>query len=205
MYKSYVKRSLDILLSLIGLILCLPLFLLIIAAIEIDDPGQVFFSQNRVGINKKIFKLYKFRSMKASTPHDTPTHLLKNPEQYITRVGKFLRKTSLDELPQLWNIFKGDMSVIGPRPALYNQYDLIDGRDKVEANSVRPGLSGLAQISGRDELEISEKVRLDGEYVKNLSFLFDCKCFFGTIVSVLKSDGVVEGGTGELHRMESRK
>ncbi len=205
MYKSYVKRSLDILLSLIGLILCLPLFLLIIAAIEIDDPGQVFFSQNRVGINKKIFKLYKFRSMKASTPHDTPTHLLKNPEQYITRVGKFLRKTSLDELPQLWNIFKGDMSVIGPRPALYNQYDLIDGRDKVEANSVRPGLSGLAQISGRDELEISEKVRLDGEYVKNLSFLFDCKCFFGTIVSVLKSDGVVEGGTGEFHRMESRK
>lgn len=205
MYKSYVKRSLDILLSLVGLILCLPLFLLIIAAIEIDDPGQVFFSQNRVGINKKIFKLYKFRSMKASTPHDTPTHLLKNPEQYITRVGKFLRKTSLDELPQLWNIFKGDMSVIGPRPALYNQYDLIDGHDKVEANSVRPGLSGLAQISGRDELEISEKVRLDGEYVKNLSFLFDCKCFFGTIVSVLKSDGVVEGGTGELHRMESRK
>lgn len=205
MYKSYVKRSLDILLSLVGLILCLPLFLLIIAAIEIDDPGQVFFSQNRVGSNKKIFKLYKFRSMKASTPHDTPTHLLKNPEQYITRVGKFLRKTSLDELPQLWNIFKGDMSVIGPRPALYNQYDLIDGRDKVEANSVRPGLSGLAQISGRDELEISEKVRLDGEYVKNLSFLFDCKCFFGTIVSVLKSDGVVEGGTGELHRMESRK
>lgn len=205
MYKNCVKRILDILLSLIGLIFCSWIFLIIIAAIEIDDPGKVFFSQKRVGKDKEIFTLYKFRSMKTSTPHDTPTHLLAEPEKYITRVGGFLRKTSLDELPQLFNILKGDMSIIGPRPALYNQYDLISERDKYNANDIRPGLSGLAQVSGRDELEICEKAKLDGEYVKNISFLFDCKCIVMTFFSVIRRDGVVEGGTGSLHKAESRK
>lgn len=179
--------------------------MLIMIAIEIDDPGPVFFSQKRVGIHKKYFQLYKFRSMKMSTPHDMPTHLLENPEQYITRVGKFLRKTSLDEIPQLWNILRGDMSVIGPRPALWNQEDLLAERDKYGANDVKPGLSGWAQICGRDELEISDKARLDGEYVQRMSFSFDCRCFFGTAISALSGDGVVEGGTGELHRMENKK
>lgn len=160
----------DILLSLTGLILASWLYLLIMIAIEIDDPGPVFFSQKRVGIHKKYFQLYKFRSMKMSTPHDMPTHLLENPEQYITRVGKFLRKTSLDEIPQLWNILRGDMSVIGPRPALWNQEDLLAERDKYGANDVKPGLSGWAQICGRDELEIADKARLDGEYVRRMSF-----------------------------------
>lgn len=205
MYKNCAKRILDILLSLIGLIFCSWIFLIIIVAIEIDDPGKVFFSQKRVGKGKRIFTLYKFRSMKTSTPHDTPTHLLAEPEKYITRVGGFLRKTSLDELPQLFNILKGDMSIIGPRPALYNQYDLISERDKYSANDIRPGLSGLAQVSGRDELEICEKAKLDGEYVKNISFLFDCKCIVMTFFSVIRRDGVVEGGTGSLHKAESRK
>ena len=205
MYRNYIKRALDILLSLAGLILASWLFLLIILAIEIDDPGPVFFSQKRVGNHKKYFRLYKFRSMKTATPHDMPTHLLENPEQYITRVGKFLRKTSLDEIPQLWNILRGDMSVIGPRPALWNQYDLIEERDKYGANDIRPGLSGWAQICGRDELEIADKARLDGEYVQKCSFRFDCRCFFGTAISALRGDGVVEGGTGEIHRMEQRK
>lgn len=205
MYKNCAKRILDILLSLIGLIFCSWIFLIIIVAIEIDDPGKVFFSQKRVGKDKRIFTLYKFRSMKTSTPHDTPTHLLAEPEKYITRVGGFLRKTSLDELPQLFNILKGDMSIIGPRPALYNQYDLISERDKYSANDIRPGLSGLAQVSGRDELEICEKAKLDGEYVKNISFLFDCKCIVMTFFSVIRRDGVVEGGTGSLHKAESRK
>lgn len=196
MYKNYVKRGIDIILSLAGLILASWLYLIIIIAILIDDPGPVLFKQKRVGKSKEFFQLYKFRSMKMSTPHDIPTHLLENPEQYITRVGKFLRKTSLDEIPQLWNILKGDMSIIGPRPALWNQDDLVAERDKYGANDVRPGLSGWAQISGRDELEIPVKAKLDGEYVENLSFGFDCKCFFGTIAAVLKSDGVVEGGTG---------
>ena len=205
MYKSCIKRMLDILLSLTGLILASWLYLIIIIAIEIDDPGPVFFSQERVGIHKKHFQLYKFRSMKMSTPHDMPTHLLENPEQYITRVGKFLRKTSLDEIPQLWNILRGDMSVIGPRPALWNQDDLLAERDKYGANDVKPGLSGWAQICGRDELEIADKARLDGEYVRRMSFAFDCHCFFGTAISALRGDGVVEGGTGELHKMESKK
>lgn len=196
MYKNYVKRGIDIILSLAGLISASWLYLIIIIAILIDDPGPVFFKQKRVGKSKEFFQLYKFRSMKMSTPHDIPTHLLENPEQYITRVGKFLRKTSLDEIPQLWNILKGDMSIIGPRPALWNQDDLVAERDKYGANDVRPGLSGWAQISGRDELEIPVKAKLDGEYVEKLSFGFDCKCFFGTIAAVLKSDGVVEGGTG---------
>lgn len=205
MYKNGIKRMIDILLSLMGLILGSWLFLLIILAIEIDDPGPVFFSQKRVGIHKKHFNLYKFRSMKMSAPHDMPTHLLENPEQYITRVGKFLRKTSLDEIPQLWNILRGDMSIIGPRPALWNQFDLLEERDRYGANDIKPGLSGWAQICGRDELEIGEKARLDGEYVARLSFGFDCRCFFGTAFSVLRSEGVVEGGTGTLHEMEKQK
>ncbi len=205
MYKRFWKRLIDILLSLAGLILASWLYLLIMIAIEIDDPGPVFFSQKRVGIHKKYFQLYKFRSMKMSTPHDMPTHLLENPEQYITRVGKFLRKTSLDEIPQLWNILRGDMSVIGPRPALWNQEDLLAERDKYGANDVKPGLSGWAQICGRDELEIADKAWLDGEYVRRMSFVFDCRCFFGTAISALRGDGVVEGGTGELHKVESKK
>lgn len=205
MYRRIIKPILDITLSLLGLILFSWLFLIIIIAIEIDDPGPVFFTQKRVGIHKKHFKLYKFRSMKMSTPHDTPTHLLENPDQYITRVGRVLRKLSLDETPQLINILKQDMSIIGPRPALWNQYDLIEERDKYGANDIKPGLSGWAQINGRDELEIADKARLDGEYVKRMSFLFDCRCFFGTAVSVLRHDGVVEGGTGELHKIESKK
>ena len=200
MYKQCVKRCIDITLSLAGLILASWLYLIIIIAIVIDDPGPVFFSQKRVGKNKKIFKLYKFRSMKMTTPHDTPTHMLENPEQYITRVGRFLRKSSLDEIPQLWNILKGDMSVIGPRPALWNQDDLIEERDKYGANDVRPGLTGWAQICGRDELEIEDKARLDGEYIEKMSFLFDCRCFFGTAIGALRGDGVVEGGTGELKK-----
>ena len=205
MYIRYIKRILDIVLSLTGLILSSWLFLIIIAAIEIDDPGPVFFTQKRVGIRKKHFNLYKFRSMKMSTQHDTPTHLLDNPDQYITRVGRFLRKTSLDEIPQLINILKNDMSVIGPRPALWNQYDLLEERDRYGANDIKPGLSGWAQICGRDELEIGDKARLDGEYVRNMSFLFDCRCFFGTAFSVFRGDGVVEGGTGELHKTEIAK
>lgn len=200
MYKGFVKRAIDIVLSFMG-ILTLALPMLIIAIIiKIDDPGPVLFSQKRVGIHKKHFKLYKFRSMKMSTPHDTPTHMLENPDQYITKIGKFLRKSSLDELPQLFCIFVGTMSIIGPRPALWNQYDLIEERDKYGANDVRPGLTGWAQINGRDELEIPVKAKLDGEYVEKMSFGFDCKCFFGTIKSVLKSDGVIEGGTGELEK-----
>ena len=205
MYCKVIKPILDTMLSLIGLILFSWLFLLIVIAIEIDDPGHVFFTQERIGIHKRHFKLYKFRCMKMSTPHDVPTHLLENPDQYITRIGSFIRKTSLDEIPQLINILKQDMSIIGPRPALWNQYDLIEERDKYGANDVKPGLSGWAQINGRDELEIADKARLDGEYVKRMSFLFDCRCFFGTAVSALRHDGVVEGGTGELHKMENKK
>lgn len=205
MYKHFFKRIVDILLSLIGIVILIPLWLILSIAIFVTDPGPIFFTQKRVGKNKKIFKILKFRTMKTSTPHDMPTHLLENPEQYITKVGKFLRKTSLDELPQIFNIFIGQMSIIGPRPALWNQDDLIAERDKYGANDVRPGLTGWAQINGRDELEIADKARLDGEYVERMSFLFDCKCFFGTIGSVLKRDGVVEGGTGEIHREEAEK
>lgn len=174
------------------------LFIIISFAIVIDDPGPVLFTQKRVGKNKKLFKILKFRSMKMNTPHDTPTHMLKNPDQYITRVGKFLRKTSLDELPQIFNILVGQMSIIGPRPALWNQDDLVAERDKYGANDVRPGLSGWAQINGRDELEIQVKARLDGEHVEKMSFAMDWKCFWKTIISVLKREGVVEGGTGAL-------
>ena len=202
MYRRFLKRTLDILLSGLGiLVLALPMLILVIA-IKLDTPGPVLFRQKRVGIHKTHFSILKFRTMRIDTPKDTPTHMLENPEQWITKVGKFLRKTSLDELPQIFNIFVGQMSVIGPRPALWNQDDLVAERDKYGANDVRPGLTGWAQINGRDELEIPVKAKLDGEYVERISFLFDCKCFFGTIASVLKSDGVVEGGTGELNKQK---
>ena len=205
MYQKYGKRLLDILLSGCGIVVLAPVYLILALAIKIDDPGPVFFRQKRVGIHKSHFSIMKFRTMKMETPRDTPTHLLENPEQYITRVGKVLRKFSLDELPQIFQIFTGEMSVIGPRPALWNQFDLIAERDKYGANDVRPGLTGWAQINGRDELPIDVKARFDGEYVENLSFLFDCKCFFGTITSVLKHDGVVEGGTGQLDKEKEQK
>ena len=197
-YTHRVKRTIDLLLSFFALIFLSPLFLALSLAIVIDDPGPIFFTQKRVGKNKQYFQLHKFRSMKMCTPHDTPTHMLENPEQYITRMGKFLRAHSLDELPQIWDIFVGNMSLIGPRPGLWNQDCLIAERDKYHANDVMPGLSGLAQISGRDELEISEKAKIDGEYVEKIGFLMDMRCFFGTIFSVLRKDGVVEGGTGQL-------
>lgn len=205
MYAKFFKRFFDVILSFLALIFLSWLFLGLIIAIKIDDPGPAFFTQKRVGINKTFFKLHKFRSMKMSTPHDIPTHQLENPEQYITRVGKFLRKSSLDELPQIWDIFIGNMSIIGPRPALWNQDDLVAERDKYGANDIKPGLTGWAQINGRDELEIPEKAKLDGEYAEKLSFGFDLKCFFGSLTSVLKSDGVVEGGTGELKKSDGNK
>ena len=204
MYNKVFKRLIDILLSGCGIVVLSPVYLILALAIKIDDPGPVFFRQKRVGIHKTHFDIMKFRSMKMETPRDMPTHMLENPEQYITRVGKILRKTSLDELPQIFQIFTGKMSIIGPRPALWNQFDLIEERDKYGANDIRPGLTGWAQINGRDELPIDVKARFDGEYVERMSFLFDCKCFFGTIVSVLKHDGVVEGGTGQLEK-ENKK
>ncbi|MDO4811226.1 MAG: sugar transferase [Eubacteriales bacterium] len=198
MYAHFWKRLIDFLLSSIGILILSPVFLVLVIAIKVDDPGPVFFRQKRVGIHKTHFSIMKFRTMRVDTPHDMPTHLLKNPEQYITRVGHFLRKTSLDELPQIFQIWTGKMAVIGPRPALWNQFDLIAERDQYGANDVRPGLTGWAQINGRDELEIPVKAKLDGEYVEHLSFAFDCKCFFGTISKVLKHEGVVEGGTGQM-------
>lgn len=205
MYRTFFKRLLDIILSGCAIVILSPLLLIIAVAIKIDDPGPVLFRQKRVGIHKTHFSIMKFRTMKMDTPKDTPTHLLENPEQYITKVGKFLRKSSLDELPQIFQIFTGKMSIIGPRPALWNQFDLIAERDKYGANDVRPGLTGWAQINGRDELPIEVKARFDGEYVEKLSFLFDCKCFFGTIGAVLKHDGVVEGGTGQLEKEKKGK
>ena len=207
MYKHFFKRVFDFILSLVASIILIPIFFIIALAVVIDDPGPVFFKQKRIGKDKKIFWLHKFRTMKVKTP-DIPTHLLENPEQYITRVGKFLRKTSLDELPQVWDILFNKMSIIGPRPALWNQDDLVAERDKYCANDVKPGLTGWAQINGRDELEIPVKAKLDGEYVEKLDtgkfkgFAMDWKCFWGTIFSVLKSDGVVEGGTGEMKKQQ---
>ncbi|WP_078378664.1 sugar transferase [Sutcliffiella halmapala] len=197
-----VKRLIDVVLSLIGLIVLSPILLILILGIKIDSRGPVLFKQKRVGINKTHFNILKFRTMRIDTPKDTPTHLLGNPEQYITKMGKFLRKTSLDELPQIWNIFVGQMSIIGPRPALWNQFDLIAERDKFGANDVPPGLTGWAQINGRDELPIEVKAKLDGDYVEKIGLGMDVKCFFGTIVSVAKSDGVVEGGTGATAEKE---
>ena len=196
MSYKVIKRVLDLLLAFLAAVILSPLFLLLIIAIKIDTPGPILFKQKRVGINKTHFNILKFRTMRIDTPKDTPTHLLSNPDQFITKVGKFLRKTSLDELPQIFNILRGEMSIIGPRPALWNQYDLIEERDKYGANDVPVGLTGWAQINGRDELEIDVKARLDGEYADKIGFLMDVRCFFGTIFSVLRSDGVVEGGTG---------
>ncbi len=201
-YAKYGKRAVDVVLSFGGLVALSPVYAGIALAIKIDDPGPVFFTQKRVGQNKQYFQLHKFRSMKMCTPHDVPTHMLENPEQYITRVGKFLRKSSLDELPQIWDIFIGNMSVIGPRPALWNQDLLTAERDKYGANDVKPGLTGWAQINGRDELEIPVKAKLDGEYVEKQSLAFDAKCFLGTVKSVAAADGVVEGGTGEMKKAE---
>ena len=203
MYQK-IKRGIDFIISLIGFIILSPLFILLCLAIKLDSPGPVFFQQKRVGIHKTHFQILKFRTMRIDTPKDCPTHLLENPEQYITRVGKFLRKTSLDELPQIFNILSGDMSIIGPRPALWNQFDLIEERDKYGANDVMPGLTGWAQINGRDELPIDVKAKLDGVYVEKMSFFFDCRCFIGTIISVLKHDGVVEGGTGVMGKDDSK-
>jgi len=197
-----IKRLIDIVFSLIGLIALSPIFLILIIAIKLDSKGPVLFKQKRVGIHKTYFNILKFRTMRIGTPKDTPTHLLENPKQYVTKIGKFLRKTSLDELPQIWNIIVGQMSIIGPRPALWNQYDLIEERDKFGVNDVVPGLTGWAQINGRDELPIDVKARLDGEYVQRMSFGMDVKCFFWTIVYVLKKDGVIEGGTVSLNHKE---
>lgn len=204
MYSKYGKRLIDFLISLLAFTVLSPLFLILCLLIKITSKGPIFFKQKRVGIHKTYFDILKFRTMKIDTPKDVPTHLLSDPDQYITSVGRFLRKTSLDELPQLINIIKGDMSIVGPRPALWNQYDLIEQRDLYQANDVMPGLTGWAQINGRDELEISVKAKLDGEYVQRMSFLFDCKCFLLTITSVLKHEGVVEGGTGSMHEGDSQ-
>lgn len=203
MYSKYGKRTIDFILSFAGIIILSPLLVVLMVLIKVTSPGPIFFKQKRVGIHKSYFNILKFRTMRIDTPKDMPTHLLENPDQYITSVGKFLRKTSLDELPQLFNIFKGEMAIVGPRPALWNQYDLIELRDVYGANDVLPGLTGWAQVNGRDELEIDVKAKLDGEYCKNLSFLFDVKCFLMTIFSVLKHDGVVEGGTGSIHNKDN--
>ena len=199
MYRRFVKRFLDIVLSLVGLVVLAIPMLVFALIVKLDSPGPVLFWQKRVGIHKKTFMMPKFRTMYTDTPANMPTHLLSDPQKWITRSGAWFRKLSIDELPQILCIFTGKMSIIGPRPALWNQDDLIEERDKYGANDVRPGLTGWAQINGRDELEIPVKARLDGEYVQNLSFLFDCRCFFGTIFKVLRHDGVVEGGTGTLH------
>lgn len=202
MYVRFWKRLMDIVLSALGLVLLSWLYLIIALAIVIDDPGPVFFRQKRVGIHRSYFYILKFRTMRTDTPHDMPTHLLEHPEQYITPIGRFLRQTSLDELPQIFQILTGKMSVIGPRPALWNQEDLIAEREKYGANDIRPGLTGWAQINGRDELAIEEKARYDGEYVERMSLAFDCRCFFGTIRAVLRHEGVVEGGGGAAAEKE---
>ena len=198
MYRKFIKRLIDIVLSLAGLIvLAIPMVILALI-VKLDSKGPVLFWQKRVGLHKETFMMPKFRSMYTETPAEMPTHLLDDPQRWITPVGKVYRKLSLDELPQILCIFTGKMSIIGPRPALWNQFDLIEERDKYGANDVRPGLTGWAQINGRDELEIPVKAKLDGEYVEKMSFLFDCKCFFGTVLAVLRRDGVVEGGTGAM-------
>lgn len=205
MYRKFFKRLIDIVLSSIGIVILSPIFIILSIAIYIDSPGPIMFKQKRVGIHKKYFNILKFRTMRTDTPSNMPTHLLENPDKWITKVGGFLRKTSLDELPQIFNIFLGQMSIVGPRPALWNQYDLIEERDKYGANDILPGLTGWAQINGRDELEIPYKAQLDGEYAKRMSFAFDIKCFFSTFILVLRSDGVVEGGTGALNDKEEVK
>ena len=209
MYNRFFKRLIDIVLSGIGIVVLSPVFLVLAILIKIDDPGPVFFRQKRIAQDKdgqqQFFQILKYRSMKMCTPKDCPTHLLENPEQYITKVGKILRKTSLDELPQIFNIFAGTMSIVGPRPALWNQDDLYAERAKYGANGVKPGLTGWAQINGRDELPVDVKAKLDGEYVEQQSFGFDVKCFFGTFMPVLRGDGVVEGGTGNQEKEKVKK
>lgn len=200
-----IKRIIDIVVSLLGLIVLSPIFLILIIAIKLDSKGPVFFKQKRVGLHKSYFYILKFRTMRIDTPKDTPTHLLTNPEKWITKVGKFMRKTSLDELPQIINILKGEMSIVGPRPALWNQYDLISERDKYGANDVPVGLTGWAQINGRDELEINVKARFDGEYTERIGLMMDLKCFLGTVKSVFKTDGIIEGGTGNKKNKNSIK
>ncbi len=200
MFYFWFKRFYDMVLSLLGLIILSPLFLVLMVLIKFDSKGPILFKQKRIGRNKKHFYILKFRTMRIDTPKDTPTHMLENPEKWITKVGKFLRKTSLDELPQIINILKGDMSIIGPRPALWNQYDLVEERDKYNVHKLYPGLTGYAQINGRDELPIPDKAKLDGYYVKHISLWLDIKIFFGTIKSIFRSDGVVEGGTGTLEK-----
>lgn len=204
-YENIIKRVLDVILSFGGLVVLSPVYLVLIIAIVVDDPGPVLFTQKRVGKNKQYFKLHKFRSMKMSTPHDVPTHMLENPDQYITKVGKFIRAHSLDELPQIWDIFIGNMSVIGPRPALWNQDLLTAERDKYNANDVKPGLTGWAQINGRDELEIPIKAQFDGEYVEKASLKMDVKCFLGSVHVFKEDDSVVEGGTGEMKKEKVKK
>lgn len=204
MYNNFFKRALDIVLSFIGIVFAAIPMLIVAVIIKLDSPGPVFFRQKRVGKNKKYFTIIKFRSMPITAPHDMPTHQLENPESMLSGFQRFERRMSIDELPQLFNILIGDMSIIGPRPALWNQENLIAERDKYGANGVRPGLTGLAQISGRDEIAIPVKARLDGEYIEKMSFGFDCKCFFGTVAAVLKHEGVVEGGTGELEREKEK-
>ena len=200
MYRNIFKRFIDIVLSFCALLILAVPMLIFAIIIKLDSKGPVLFWQKRVGLHKETFMMPKFRSMYTETPADMPTHLLNDPDRWITPVGRVYRKLSIDELPQIWSIFTGKMSIIGPRPALWNQFDLIEERDKYGANDVRPGLTGWAQINGRDELEIPVKAKLDGEYVEKMSFLFDCKCFFGTILSVLRHDGVVEGGTGTMKK-----
>lgn len=190
---TYVKRALDFALSALALVALSPLMLALALVIRVTSPGPVFFRQKRVGLDKTHFMIYKFRTMRIDAPKDQPTHLLTNPDAFITPVGRFLRKSSLDELPQLINILRGEMAVVGPRPALWNQFDLIAERDKYGANGVRPGLTGWAQINGRDELPIDVKARLDGEYVRRMSLAFDARCVLGTVLSVLRAEGVVEG------------
>ena len=199
-YREFFKRLIDLVLSALALVILAIPMLVFAFLIKLDSKGPVLFWQKRVGLHKETFMMPKFRSMYTDTPAEMPTHLLNDPDRWITPVGKIYRKLSIDELPQIWSIFTGKMSIIGPRPALWNQFDLVEERDKYGANDVRPGLTGWAQINGRDELEIPVKAKLDGEYVEKISFLFDCKCFFGTILAVLRHDGVVEGGTGTMNK-----
>lgn len=200
LYRNFFKRLFDFVISVLCIAVLSPVLVFLVLWVKLDSKGPVFFTQKRVGKNKRYFKILKFRTMRTDTPKDTPTHLLENHEQYITSAGRFLRRTSLDELPQLFNIVAGDMAFVGPRPALWNQYDLIAERDKYGANGIRPGLTGWAQINGRDELEIPVKARFDGEYTERYSLFFDIKCIFKTAIGVIKHEGVVEGGTGEMHR-----
>jgi len=204
MYRKYIKRIIDFILSLVAIVIFSPFLLLIAILIKLDSEGPVLFKQKRIGMHKTHFYMLKFRTMRIDSPKDVPTHLLENPDQWITRMGKILRKTSFDELPQLFNIIKGEMSIIGPRPALWNQYDLIAERDKYGANDVRPGLTGWAQVNGRDELPIEVKARYDGEYVQKMSFMFDLKCLLKTVVSVVKGEGVVEGGTNNKKTIDKK-